>query len=80
MFMNKISMSQTCLHNISYEKANGVLQQLVPTEGVQHNTNFATVHSQVTVHGCSMEYEYKLLRQFSTTVGGTRWDTWKTGT
>ena len=43
---------------------------------VQHNTNFATVHSQVTVGGCSVEYEYKLLRQFTTTVGGTRCYLW----
>ena len=35
---------------------------------VQHNTNFATVHSQVTLGGCSVEYKYKLLRQFTTTV------------
>ena len=27
---------------------------------------------RVTVGSCSMEYEYKLLRQFTTTVGGTR--------
>ena len=38
---------------------------------VQHNTNFATVHSQVTVGGCSVEYECKLLCQYTTTVGAT---------
>ena len=35
MFMNKISMSQTCLYNISYQKATGVLQQPVTTEGIR---------------------------------------------
>ena len=35
---------------------------------VQHNTNLATVHSRVTVGGCSVEYEYKLLRQFARVV------------
>ena len=29
-------------------------------------------HSRVTVGGWSMEYEHKLLCQFTTTVGGTR--------
>jgi len=43
---------------------------------VRHNTNLATVHSRVTVGGCWMEYEYKLLRQFTTTVGGTRCYLW----
>ena len=28
---------------------------------VQHNTNFSTVHSQVTIGGCSVEYDYKLV-------------------
>ena len=32
--MNKISMSQTCLYNISYQKATGFLQQPVATEGI----------------------------------------------
>ena len=32
---------------------------------VRHNTNFATVHSWVTVSGCLVEYEYKLLRQLA---------------
>ena len=40
---------------------------------VSHTTNFATVHSRVTVGSCSAEYEYKLLCQFTTTVGGTRY-------
>ena len=35
---------------------------------VQHNTNFATVHSRVTVGGCSVEYEYKLSHQFAHVV------------
>ena len=33
--MNKISMSQTCLYSIFYQKATGSLQQLVVTEGIQ---------------------------------------------
>ena len=32
---------------------------------VQHNTNFTTVHSPVTVGGCSVKYKYKLLCQFA---------------
>ena len=43
---------------------------------VQHSTNFATVHSQVTVGDCSVEYEYKLSRQFTAAVGGTRCYPW----
>ena len=35
---------------------------------VQHNTNFATVHSRVTVGGCSVECEYKHLGQFACIV------------
>ena len=35
MFMNEISMSQTCLYNISYQKATGFLQQPVATEGIR---------------------------------------------
>ena len=35
MFMNKISMSQTCLYNFSYKKATRFLQQPVATEGIQ---------------------------------------------
>ena len=76
MFMNKISMSQTCLHNISHQKATRFSQQPVATEGIQYNTNFATVHSQVTVDGCSVEYKHKLMRQFTMTVGGTRCSLW----
>ena len=33
--MNKISMLQTCLYNISYQKTTGFLQQPVATEGIQ---------------------------------------------
>ena len=70
--MNKISMSKTCLYNFSYIKATGYLQQPVTTEGisatVQPNTNFTTVHNRVTVGGCSVEYEYKFLRQFGRVV------------
>ena len=43
---------------------------------VWHNTNLATLHSQVTVGSYWMEYEYKLLRQFTMTVGGTRCCLW----
>ena len=75
MFMNKISMSKTCLYKFSCKKA---IYQIFTTTSryrghlatVQHNTNFATVHSRVTVGGCSVDYEYKLLHQFTTTVGG----------
>ena len=35
---------------------------------VRHNTNFATVHSGVTVGGCSVEYEYKLLQHGSSSI------------
>ena len=35
---------------------------------VWHNTNFATVYSQVTRGGSSMEFEHKLLCQFSLAV------------
>ena len=45
---------------------------------VQHKTNFATVHSQVTLGGCSVENEYKLLCQFTTTLGGTSCYLWLT--
>ena len=41
-----------------------------------HNTNLATIHSQVTIGSCLMEYEYKLLCQFTTTVGGTKCYLW----
>ena len=34
---------------------------------VGRDTNLATVHSRVTVGGWSTEFEYKLLRQFTTT-------------
>ena len=33
MVMNKISVSQTCLYNLSYQKATRFLQQPVATEG-----------------------------------------------
>ena len=52
-FMNTIGMSQTYLYNItSHYKGHLAI--------VQHNTNFTTVHSQLRVGGCSVEYEYKL--------------------
>ena len=72
MFMNTISMSQTRLYNISYQR---IFTTISHYRGhlaiVQHNTNFATVHSQVTVGGCSVKYECKLLRQCTTMVGAT---------
>jgi len=34
MFMNKISISRTCLYSIFYQKATGFLQQLAATEGI----------------------------------------------
>ena len=74
MFRNKIGRSQTNLYSIFYQKATGVLQHPVATEGiwlVWHSTNLATVYSWVTVGNCLMEYEYKLLRQFTMTVGRT---------
>ena len=71
--MNKIGVSQTCLYNISYHKDTGFLQQPVTTEGIWlYNTNLATVHSRVTVGGCLVKYEYKLVHQLTTTVGRTR--------
>ena len=69
--MNKTRMSQTWLYSIFYQKATGFLQQLVALAIVGHNTNLATVHSQVTVSSCSVEYEYKLLCQFTKIVGTT---------
>ena len=35
---------------------------------VRHNTNFTTVHTQVTIGGCSVEYMNKLLCQFTSVV------------
>ena len=70
MFMNKISMLQTCLSNISYKK---VLDFTTTSRYrgnsaiVHHNTSFI-VHSQVTVGGCLVECEYKLLCQFARVV------------
>ena len=68
-------MSKTCLYNFSYKKNYWIFITPRHYRGhsaiVQPNTNFATVDSRVTVGGCSMEYEYKLLRQFTTTVGRT---------
>ena len=36
---------------------------------VRHSSNLVTVHSQVTVGGSSVEFEYNFLRQFARTVG-----------
>ena len=69
MFVNKINMLQPCLYNISYKKSHRIFTTTSHYRGhsaiVRHNTNFATVHSRVTVGGCSMKYEYKFLRQFT---------------
>ena len=46
------------------------------TQSIVQVNNFTTVHSRVTVGGCSMEYKYKLLCQFTTTVGGARCWLW----
>ena len=35
MFMNKISMSQTCMYNFFYKKATRFIQQPLATEGIQ---------------------------------------------
>ena len=43
---------------------------------VGHNIYLTTVHSWVTVGGCSMEYKYKPVHQYTTTVGGTRCHLW----
>ena len=65
--MNKISMPQTCL---SYKKGTRLLVAIYGRHLaiVQHNTNFITVHSRVTVGSCLMEYKYKLLCQFAHAV------------
>ena len=80
MVMIKISMSQTWLYNISFQKSYRIFTITSRYRGhlalVCHNTNFATVHSRVTVGGCSVEYKYKLLCQFTKTVGGTRCYLW----
>ena len=73
--MNKICMSQTCLFNISSKKLPGFDQQkTVATEGyiplytsLAYNTNFTTVHSWATVGSCLVQYEYKMLCQFTMT-------------
>ena len=80
MFRNRISRSQTCLYSIFYQKRYRIYTTISRYRGhsaiVWHSTNFATVHSRVTEGGCLMEYKYKLLCQFSTAVGGTRWYLW----
>ena len=73
MFMNRISMSQTCLMTFPTKKIFTTTSRYRGHSAlVRHNTNFATVHSRVTVGSCSVEYEYKLLRQFTTTVEEAR--------
>ena len=68
MFVNRISMPQTFLYNFFYNKVTRFLRQQVITVIVQHNSKFTTVHSWVTVGGCSMEFEYNFLRQFACAV------------
>ena len=69
-FMNKISMSQTCLYNFSYKKATRFIQHSVATEGIGwHNRKFATVHSQVTIGSCSMDFENHFLCQYELVSG-----------
>ena len=66
--MNNVSMSQTCLYNISYKKATRYIYNSYYRGHlalVQHKPSFATVHSRVTVGGSSVECEYKLLPQFA---------------
>lgn len=60
----EISMPQTCLYNISARTSyhRGIWLWFGIT---------LTVHSWVTVAGYSLEYEYRLLCQLTTTVGGT---------
>ena len=68
--MNKISMLQTCLCNISYKK---VLDFTTTSRYrgnsaiVHHNTSFI-VHSRVTVGDCLVECEHKLPCQFARVV------------
>ena len=60
-------MSQTSLYNIPYKKLHDIFTSRYRGHLalVWHNTNFAMVHSQVTVGGSSVECEYKLLHQFA---------------
>ena len=66
----KISMSKTCLFFLpkSYWIFTTTSHYRGHSAIVQPNTNFAIVHSRVTVGGCSVEYEYKFLRQFARIV------------
>ena len=72
MFMNKISMSQTWLHNFpkikSYQIFTTTSRYRSHLAIVQHNSNFATVHIRVTVGGCLMQFEYNFLCQFTCAV------------
>ena len=68
MFMNKISMTQTCLYNISYKKIYKIQLLQRHSAVVQHYTDFSTVQSRVTVGSCLVEYEYKLLCQTASIV------------
>ena len=69
--MKLVSHKLACI-TFPTKKAMGVLQQSSRYRGhsaiVRHNTNFATVHTQVTAGGCSVEYMNKLLCQFTSVV------------
>ena len=60
MFINKISRCMT-FPTKSYQIVTTTSCYRGHSAILQCNTTFATVHSQVTVGGCSVEYEYKLL-------------------
>ena len=49
MFMNKISMSKTCLYKFSCKKATGFLQQPVATEGIWLQFSITLTSLQYTV-------------------------------
>ena len=65
MFMNNVSMSQTCLYNISYKKATHIYTPSSRYKGHSAicslaQNYFAIVCSWVTVVSCLVEYDYKL--------------------
>ena len=77
MFMSKISMSQTCLYNISYQMLPDFYNSQSHSATVQHNTNFATVHMQSSdTRQLLGGLRVQILRQFTTTVGGTSCYLW----
>ena len=72
--------NKNCVYNIFYKKSYQIFTTVSHYRGdsaiVQHKTNFVTVRSRMTVGGCSVQYEYKLL--FTMMVGGTRCYLWLT--